>query len=288
MTIAASQTRAPATTDTNAYYNTKNRLRRVTRACQGEVRNLTCAASGDVENDTREDGTEFSYFYAETGRLERVYAQGWIDKTQSEVATYSHDYRGLRIPRVGAGGSVRHFIFLSDGRLLGEYDGSTGQAVMEYIWLGDRLVAQMDAGGTLSHVLTGHLGQPLRIMAGDGAVLWAGEMDPFGRYYDTVHGAPYTASPLHLRLPGQWAGEALCAIGSSPARTAPASTKTGTATMTPASAAICKPTQSDWRAGSRCMATPIRTRCALSIRRGLMVRGMITCHRAIIWAANRR
>ena len=197
-----------AETGDQLQYNTapdSNRLETIVNWTTGGVeRKLTYDAAGSVIEDRREDGTEYSYLYAETGRLERVYAQGWTDKSQSEVATYTHDYRGLRVRRVGAGGAVRHFIFLPDGRLLGEYDGVTGQAVMEYIWLGDRLVAQMDAGGTLSHVLTGHLGQPLRIMAGDGAVLWAGEMDPFGRYYDTVHGAPHTASPLHLRLPGQW------------------------------------------------------------------------------------
>ena len=59
----------------------------------------------------------------------------------------------------------------------------------------------MDGAGKLSSVLTGHLGQPARLMSVSGVRLWQAEMDPFGRFHTVQGGTP---SP-DLHLPGQWA-----------------------------------------------------------------------------------
>lgn len=59
---------------------------------------------------------------------------------------FAYDAFGRRVWRnLPQGEGVHHFVFLPDGRLAGEYKGSSGAVVGEYIWMDDRLVGSVDA-----------------------------------------------------------------------------------------------------------------------------------------------
>ncbi len=62
------------------------------------------------------------------------------------------------------GEGVRHFMFLPDGRLAGEYDGASGAVIAEYLWLGDALVGEVSAAGVITSVQIGPLRQPLTVL----------------------------------------------------------------------------------------------------------------------------
>lgn len=51
------------------------------------------------------------------------------------------------------GEGVHHFVFLPDGRLAGEYEGSMSAVVRWFIWMEDRLVGSVDAVGALAQCL---------------------------------------------------------------------------------------------------------------------------------------
>jgi hypothetical protein len=86
-----------------------------------------------------------------------------------------YDLFEQRVWRSTPGDGVRHFVFLPDGRLVGEYNGTTGAVVREYIWMGDVLIGLADASGVLTYIQTGPLGQPLVMMDAAAAVVWRGE-----------------------------------------------------------------------------------------------------------------
>jgi uncharacterized protein RhaS with RHS repeats len=90
-------------------------------------------------------------------------------------------------------------VFLTDGRLVGEYDGASGAVVAEYLWLGDALVGEVSPAGVITYVQTGRLGQPLAAMDGLGAVVWRGELAPFGELVSSTG----TPAPK-LRFASQW------------------------------------------------------------------------------------
>ncbi len=184
-----------ASTKTYAYQSNSNRLTSVSDSSNASTRSLTYTADGHIATDTRGSAPMLGYGYDQSGRLATLF------KGLNTEATYKYDAFEHRVWRQDASGDVTHFVFAPSGMLLGEYDGATGAAIAEYIWLEDRLVASVDALGAITHVQTGHLGQPLLMTDAAGVVIWGGEMSPFGSYVATTG----SASDPDLRLPGQWA-----------------------------------------------------------------------------------
>lgn len=141
-----------------------------------------------------EPGSSTSFVYNEAGRIAEITPSA---ANAIELAYDAFERRVWRNMPLGEG--IRHFVFLPDGRLLGEYEGATGAVVREYIWMGDRLVASADAAVTLTFIQTGPLGQPLIAMSGAGALTWQGELSPFGELVTSSTGPAPDA-----RFLGQW------------------------------------------------------------------------------------
>ena len=179
--------------DDYTYSTSSNRLLSVSDSGGGVQRMISYTTDGNINTDVQTSNPSRDYDYDDDGRLAQVSVSGVV------VAAYDYDAFEHRVRRL-EGGVETHFVFSTDGRLLGEYEGGTGAVVAEYIWLANRLVGKVDSAGVLSFVQTGHLGQPLLIMDDAGTALWEGETTPFG-VFNTVTA---TIGDPELRFPGQW------------------------------------------------------------------------------------
>lgn len=157
------------------------------------LRSFTHTADGNISLETR-PGVGMNYAYNEAGRLESITRNASLD------AEFAYDAFERRIWRSTPADGVRHFVFLPDGRLIGEYDGLTGAVILEYIWMDDHLVGNVDASGTVRFVQTGPLGQPLIVMNASGMVVWRGELSPFGELVTSTVTGPVPEA----RFLGQW------------------------------------------------------------------------------------
>jgi RHS repeat-associated protein len=181
-------------TGTTAYVYpaSANRLTSLTPTDEDPARAFTYTADGHMSSDTR-TGLARVFTYDQAGRLSQVADNG------GTPTTYAHDTFERRVTRTAPGEGLRHFVFLANGRLAGEYDGATGAVIAEYLWLGDALVGEVSPAGVITYVQTGSLGQPLAAMDQAGAVVWRGELAPFGELVSSTG----TSVPK-LRFAGQW------------------------------------------------------------------------------------
>ena len=192
------ETRSSGTTsfDEYIYPASSNRLTEIRD--QGGVlqRDFLYRQNGQPSTDTRTGTGTFEYEYDAHGRLSEVSLNG------APVASYGYDGDGRRITRevAGAPGVSREYLYLPDGRLLAEADG-TGTVVREYVWLDDLPLAAVDVSGssaTLYYIHAGHRSEPLAMTDGSKAKAWDASVSPFGAA--TIFTA---TTSLDLRLPGQ-------------------------------------------------------------------------------------
>ena len=183
---------SPTGTTAYAYPGTANRLTSLTPTDANPARAFTYTPDGHMASDTR-TGLARVFTYDQAGRLSQVADNG------GTATTYAYDTFERRVARNAPGEGLRHFVFLTDGRLAGEYEGTSGAVIAEYLWLGDALVGEVSAAGVVTYVQTGPLGQPLAAMDAAGAVAWRGELAPFGELVTS------TGTPVpKLRFVGQW------------------------------------------------------------------------------------
>jgi len=138
-----------------------------------------------------------AYGYDQAGNMAELSRDGLT------IARYTSDSRGLRAVKDQPGGAKTHFIYDTDGKLLAEHDGLTGEGLRELIWLDDLPVGWVDAGALgvpLYLVHTDHLNQPRKLTDAAKTVVWDMRHGPFGE------GASVTGSlAQNLRFPGQYA-----------------------------------------------------------------------------------
>lgn len=180
--------------ETFLYGASDNRLTQIQNSAATPIRSLSYRPNGNTDTDAPSTGSSRSYTYAQDGRLSSVSLGGAVQ------ASYDYDAFEQRVRRTEPGGAKTDFVFGPSGHLFGKYNGSTGAVITEYIWLNNRLIAEVDGAGVITYVQTGHLGQPLLMMDDAANVLWRGETSPFGTYVYTSG----TASDPDLRFPGQW------------------------------------------------------------------------------------
>lgn len=128
-----------------------------------------------------------------------------VSSTASAITTnYGLNGLGQRVSKSGSGvepNGTRLFAYDEAGHLVGEYDGSTGEAIEETVWLNDLPVAILTGSGTGAaayYVHPDHLGAPKVINDGSGNTVWAWGHDPFG------NGQPSGTFTYNLRYPGQY------------------------------------------------------------------------------------
>jgi RHS repeat-associated protein len=113
-------------------------------------------------------------------------------------ATLKYNAFGQRQVETVTGGGT-NFLFGPEGALLAEHNVSGG-LVRNYIYLNGRPLAVVDSAGTVSYILTDHLGQPQKMLNASGAVTWHRVAGLFG---DSVSQPVGTAAANPQRFPGQ-------------------------------------------------------------------------------------
>lgn len=172
------------------------------------------------------------YVWNALGQLTAIREQG------KDIARYRYNYRGLRI-RKESGTQTEYTLYNEARQRLADLN-TQGQITRQYIWLGDQLVATLDAkqpkalqapvegfaynlrqtaqlmwqelsgdADRLAFVHGNHLGAPIAATDAQGQTLWQADYAPYGKLIKTraLSRAPAQTQPayhLALRLPGQW------------------------------------------------------------------------------------
>jgi RHS repeat-associated protein len=176
-------------TDTYVYPSTSNRLSQV-QIGGGSNRDMLYDAAGNLISDTRSDGV-YSFTYDAANRLQEVARDGVI------LSEYRYNPAGQMVARVTPGtGEEIHVLHDLSGNRIAEYDATTGQVLIEYIWLDDSPVAAV-SGGQVFYLRTDHIGRPDFATDSSGAVVSDTSYKPFG----AVH--QQSGTGFGLRFPGQ-------------------------------------------------------------------------------------
>lgn len=207
-------------------YTTENASNRVT-AISNPARSIAYDAAG---NTTVDYGAIPNFAtYDLSNRLGAVdSARKW---TQQYISTYSYNASGQRVAKVVESGAVcapyypggtkfcglpassrveTRFVYDQRGRLLGEYE-SGGQAIREYIWLGETPIAVSvaDPAGAANpplvyYIHTDHLDTPRHIVDRSGNIRWSWDAEPFGAPAPDEDPSGLGAFTFNLRFPGQY------------------------------------------------------------------------------------
>jgi RHS repeat-associated protein len=179
------QTQVVSGTTTNyTYPGTSNRLSSI------GTRTFTYDANGNETRDTSGSGNTFTY------EARNRYKTLTVGSTLT--ATYAYDAMGERVSKI-TGGATTQYGYDESGHLIGEYNGSTGANIREYVWLGDIPLAQIESGGTIEYIATDQVNAPQRMTNATPTIVWDRVQQPFGVQY-SLSG---TATG-NLRFPGQY------------------------------------------------------------------------------------
>ena len=106
--------------------------------------------------------------------------------------------------------AITVYIYDSEQQLLGEYDGNTGQAQREYVWLNDTPVAMLVSDPAnpqglplIYFIHTDHLNTPRVVMDRNNAVRWRWLDEPFGASPAEEDPSALGVLTFNLRFPGQ-------------------------------------------------------------------------------------
>lgn len=192
-------------TYTNAYLATSNRLMSTTGPSPAKTNQY------DNAGNLSTDGT-VSYTYSSQGRMASATVGG-------STVKYLYNGLGQRVLRSGGALATSSSVFFYDeqGKLIGEYDLSTGKMLQEFVYLGDAPVAvlQQSRTGTAPnevvttnafYVYSDHIGTPRLIArASDGKIVWRWDNgDAFGLVPPNEDPSGLGRFTFNLRMPGQY------------------------------------------------------------------------------------
>ena len=179
----------------------------VTSVQLGSGRTATFSYVGTTPklSSVTENGAPRSVAYDSAGNESTVGAASYTYSPRNLLATadnlnYAYDGQGIR--RVTTTTTGKRFSFVSpEFRTLAESAvTSSGRPSIayDYVWLGDRPVAQLDSSGT-HYTFADHLGTPEIQMDGSASISWQAEYEPYGKVW------ALRANDVHqpLRFPGQ-------------------------------------------------------------------------------------
>jgi RHS repeat-associated protein len=150
-----------------------------------------------------------------------------------ELARYAYNHEGLRVMKQSAQQAAEYTLYDEQRHRVADIDAQ-GRITRQYVWMGDRLLAMLDAQKPwapqsdqatgifatiaaawrhltsehprVSYVHTNHLGAPIAVTDGNAATIWQAQYTPYGqRVGDRDVAQTAKAIQLDLRLPGQWA-----------------------------------------------------------------------------------
>lgn len=175
--------------------------------------------SFDIRGNLIEDRSGNRLFeYDVTNRMTAFYKQGELK------STYAYNSQGQRIRKTLHGTSNNsenyeslHFSYTPEGGLLSEYGKNSQNSrtfVREYVWLGDRPIAQIERrikpDGTtrkaeVTYIHTDHLNTPRSGTDEAGQKVWSWESDPYGAIKaDKDPDGNGMKTNIRLRFPGQY------------------------------------------------------------------------------------
>ena len=99
------------------------------------------------------------------------------------------------------------FVYDATGLLLGEYDGYSGAALREYVWLQGMPVAVVDrpaVNPTVTYLHTDHIDTPRVAIDRQGRQRWSWVAEPFGNSAPVTNPVGVGDFALNLRMPGQY------------------------------------------------------------------------------------
>jgi RHS repeat-associated protein len=120
-----------------------------------------------------------------------------VSSNQQQLTQYTYDAAGLRIVKSGAATGTTLYQYGPSNRLLEESDGA-GSPQVDYIYLGGRPVAAIQANGSIYYLHTDRLGTPLAATDAAQSIAWTASYQPFG----ALSNSPAVIAQ-NLRLPGQ-------------------------------------------------------------------------------------
>jgi RHS repeat-associated protein len=206
------------------------------------TRNLAYDAMGNVTR-SQEGITDWNAIHDLSGRISRLQATGAAGTLD---VSYGHDGNGLRLWKLraaqgtageGTGSPIRNcvtvrtvlgetlscnfnaapsptamtvYVYGPDGLMLGEYNGTTGAVLREYVWLQDMPAAAVDGqpGATsVYYIQTDHLNTPRVMLDRAGRQRWSWVAEPFGVNAPVENPLGFGAVKLNLRMPGQYFDE---------------------------------------------------------------------------------
>ncbi len=149
-------------------------------------------AAGNLIQDNR-----FTYSYNQANRLAEVKQGG------GTVARYIYNAEGQRVAKT-VGGQSHHFVYGRNGQLLGVYDGATGAAIEEIVYL-DTIPVATVREGVLYYIHTDHLGTPRLVSDQNQIIIWRWTSAPFGEAMpDENPDGDGVFFAFNLRFPGQY------------------------------------------------------------------------------------
>ena len=178
---------AGGTTTTYTYPGTSNLL---SATSGGAAATYMYDAAGNTINDTT--GSNNTYTYEKRGRYHNLTVGGTV------TATYLYDALGMRVSKQ-AGGVTTHYHYDEHGHIIEESNGGTGAMTMEYVWLNDMPLAEMDSSGNVYYVHNDQLGNPQKITDSTPTIVWDRVQQPFGEQYSLT-----STITSNLRFPGQY------------------------------------------------------------------------------------
>jgi RHS repeat-associated protein len=126
-------------------------------------------------------------------------ARELLGSAGQNVSAYAYDGFRRRVQAQMAGGQQRVSLYDGGDQLLAESSSTTPASIAnEYVWFGNRPVAQFDANAT-HWSFADHLGTPLIQTDATASISWQAEYEPFGAVFSLRAGDVHQP----LRLPGQ-------------------------------------------------------------------------------------
>ncbi|OPY67215.1 MAG: putative deoxyribonuclease RhsC [Syntrophorhabdus sp. PtaU1.Bin002] len=120
-----------------------------------------------------------------------------VSDSGSQIASYTYNALNQRMKKItGTGTTIFHYD--PQGHLIAETN-NTGQTLVEYVYLGDQLLAMIRPTEQVYYYHTDHLGTPQVLTNSSGAVAWKAAYGAFGAVNITVAGVEN-----NLRFPGQY------------------------------------------------------------------------------------
>jgi RHS repeat-associated protein len=140
--------------------------------------------------------TELLQYDADGNTTQRIPGAGNPQPPITDPANYTYNSAGQRAIKDAASDVVYHYD--QSGQLIAETD-ATGNMLKAYVWLFGQPLAMIASDGAVYYFHNDHLGTPQKMTDSSGAVVWAADYLPFGQADVTI-----ATVENNLRFAGQY------------------------------------------------------------------------------------